>query len=96
MAKGYFIANIDITDMDSYAKYREKVPATVEQFGGTYLVRGGPLESIEGDAPRARSVVLEFASVEHAKAWYNSDEYQAIVHLRLNASTGSAFVVEGI
>ena len=96
MPKGYFIGNIDITDPDGYAKYRDRVPAVVEKFGGRYVVRGGPMTPMEGDEPLPRSVVLEFPSVEQAHAWYNSEEYQAIVGLRLNASKGNAFIVEGV
>ncbi|NKC15871.1 MAG: DUF1330 domain-containing protein [Gammaproteobacteria bacterium] len=96
MAKGYFIGNIDITNMEDYEKYKAVVPAVVEKFGGRYLVRGGALETIEGNAPLPRAVVLEFPSVEQAKAWYDSDEYQAIVGLRLAASIGNAFIVAGI
>ena len=96
MAKGYFIANIDVHDPAGYEEYKAKVPATVERFGGNYLVRGGEQEAAEGEAPLPRTVVLEFESLAQAKAWYFSSEYQAIIALRLNAATGNARFVEGI
>jgi uncharacterized protein (DUF1330 family) len=64
------------------------VVATVEAFGGRFLVRGGDLLLVEGDAPNGRSVVLEFESPERAMEWYNSAGYQKILPLRLkNAIT---------
>lgn len=93
--KGYFIANIEVTDPDTYAKYAEKVPPTVAQYGGSYLVRGGAQELAEGDGLRPRTVVLEFDTLDAVKAWYNSPEYQAIIDLRLRASEGRAHFVEG-
>ena len=55
--KGYFIANIEVKDPDTYAKYAEKVPPIVAQYGGSYLVRGGAQELAEGDGLRPRESV---------------------------------------
>ena len=95
MRKGYFIAHHDVTDPDSYTPYRDKAPATVTQYGGTYLTRGGDSEIMEGDALLSRTVVLEFPSVKAAKAWYNSSEYQEIIGIRHANATGFAQIVEG-
>ena len=95
MAKGYVIGQIEITDLEAYKKYPGKAQETVEHYGGRYMVRGGPLESIEGDPPLSRIVVLEFPSVAKAKEWYGSDAYQAVIGLRHVASYGHMFIVEG-
>jgi uncharacterized protein (DUF1330 family) len=95
MAKGYMVAQIDVHDADTYAKYTAQTPGTVANFDGKFIVRAGQWESLEGDAPGPRVVVIEFPSYARAKEWYNSEEYQAIVGLRQGASTGSAFIVEG-
>ena len=95
MRKGYFIAHLDVTDPDSYTPYRDKAPATVTLYGGTYLTRGGDSETMEGDALLSRTVVLEFPSVKAAKAWYNSSEYQEIIGIRHANATGFAQIVEG-
>ena len=95
MAKGYLIAQIDVHDAETYAKYTAQTPGTVANFGGKFIVRAGQWECLEGAEPGPRVVVIEFPSYEKAKEWYNSNEYQAIVGLRQAASTGSAFVVEG-
>ncbi len=96
MAKGYLIVHLDVHDAEKFEKYRDKVPATIAQYGGRYLVRGGAMETMEGDELPPRNVVLEFDSVEAARTWYNSPEYQAIIGLRLDASTGHAQLVAGI
>ncbi len=95
MAKGYLVVHLDVTDPEKFEEYRAKVPATIAQYGGRYLIRGGEMESVEGEALPPRTVVLEFPSVEDAKTWYNSPEYQAIIGLRLAASTGHAQIVAG-
>ncbi len=95
MAKGYFVAHLDVTNPDNYVEYRDKAPGTVAQYGGTYLTRGGDMDTIEGDPLPSRTVVLEFPSVEAARAWYNSPEYQAIIGIRHANAAGHAQIVEG-
>tara|TARA_Y100001934_G_scaffold140943_1_gene169855 strand:+ start:106 stop:402 length:297 start_codon:yes stop_codon:yes gene_type:complete len=95
MAKGYVVGQIEITDVEAYQKYPSKAQETVASYGGRYMVRGGPLESVEGDAPLSRIVVLEFPTYERAKEWYHSEDYQAVIGLRHAASFGQLFIVEG-
>jgi uncharacterized protein (DUF1330 family) len=92
----YVIAEIDITDPNAYEEYRAKVPAVIEKYGGRYLVRGGKVDSLEGEWQPARLAVLEFPSVEQAKKWYRSDDYAPIMKLRQRASRGKVIIVEGI
>ena len=91
----YMIAEMQVTNAEGYETYRTQVGATIEQYGGTYVVRGGAVEAIEGDAAPGRMVVLQFADVDAAKRWYNSPEYQAIVGLRQANSVGRLTLVEG-
>jgi uncharacterized protein (DUF1330 family) len=92
----YVIADITtITDPDVYAQYRAQVLATVTQYGGRFLVRGGAHEVLEGDWRPGRIVVLEFPDLDTAKAWYGSAEYGPLVKLRQSASTGSLLMVQG-
>ena len=95
MPVAYAIAQIDVHDPETYAKYTARTTASVAAFGGAFVVRAGRWEAIEGDAPRSRVVVIEFPSFEAAKAWYGSESYQAIVPIRQSASEGSLFFVEG-
>ena len=91
----YLIADIEVTDPDTYAKYAAGVPATVSGFGGKYLVRGDQGEVAEGTWTPKRLVVLEFESMERAKAWYNSPDYADLKKLRQSASNGNVIFAEG-
>ena len=93
---GYLIAHIEVTDPDAFEAYRAAVPAVIAKFGGRYLVRGGAAEVLEGDWSIPRLVILAFESVDQARRFYDSPEYQNILPLRLAASKGSIAIVEGI
>ena len=92
---GYIVAQLEVTDPELFAKYREKVSPIVEKYGGRYLVRGGDLTSLEETAPKERVVIIEFDSVEAARQWYDSDEYAPLIKMRNKASNGPLFVVDG-
>jgi uncharacterized protein (DUF1330 family) len=92
----YLIANVEVTDAATYERYRKDVPATIEKYGGRFLVRGGAVEALEGTFVPKRIVVLEFPSVERAKAWWNSPEYRPLLALRQSASRGDLIVVAGV
>ena len=93
---GYMIADVTVTDPEGFEEYRKLVSATIEAYGGRYLVRGGATEPVEGDWNPNRLVILEFDSVEQAKAWYYSDEYAGPKEMRHNSATTNATFVEGI
>jgi uncharacterized protein (DUF1330 family) len=71
----YIIVEIEVTDPVGYEEYKKRAAATVEQYGGKYIVRGGACETLEGDWKPKRIVVLQFDNMERAKAWLNSPEY---------------------
>ena len=92
----YIVAHIEVTDPARYEEYRRQVAATITQYGGRFLVRGGATEVLEGSLRPGRVVILEFASIEQAKTWWDSPEYRPLRGLRQRASTGDLFVVAGI
>ena len=92
----YFIADVDVTDPESFEQYRAQVGATIEKYGGKYLVRGGAFEKIEGDWTPTRMVILEFESMERAREWYHSEDYKDIMALRHRSANTSAVLVEGL
>ena len=75
-------------------KYASQTVASAEKFGGKFLVKGGPMEQLEGTGPD-RHVVIEFASMEQAKAFYTSEEYAKILPIALQNSKRDAVLVEG-
>jgi uncharacterized protein (DUF1330 family) len=91
----YVIAEIEVTDPAAYAEYGKQVPATIEKYGGRFIVRGGALEPLEGGWSPKRLVVLEFPSMAQARAWYRSAEYAPLIRLRQKASRGKLIAVEG-
>ena len=91
----YVIADIEITDPAGYEEYRRRVPATVASYGGRYLARGGPSETLEGDWQPKRLVVIEFPSLAEARRWYDSEEYREPRAIRQRCSRGHAVLVEG-
>lgn len=92
----YLVAHITVTDPAAFERYRDVVPAVIEQYGGRYLVRGGNIEVLEGEWSTPRLVIIEFDDMAQASRFYHSPEYQEILPLRLAASEGSAALVEGI
>lgn len=92
----YCIAEVDVTDPQGFAEYSAGVPATIAQYGGRYLARGGRVQSVEGDWEPKRLVIVEFASAEQALAWYNSPEYSAIRPIRERTATTRFIIVEGM
>jgi uncharacterized protein (DUF1330 family) len=93
---GYMVGNITVTDPETFAEYGKRVPATVAQFGGTYVVRGGVPEKVEGNYDPVRIVILQFESVEKAREWYDSDVYAPLKEMRMKASNGDLYFVEGV
>ena len=92
----YVITQIEITDPETFETYRAQVPPVLEQYGGEFLARGGDMSVLEGDWPWPRVVVLKFPSMEQAKAWHASAEYEGPKALRQSASKGNMIVVEGV
>ncbi len=93
---GYVIADVTVTDPAGFAEYRQLVSATIEAYGGRYLVRGGPVEPVEGDWNPQRLVILEFDSVARAREWYYSPEYAGPRELRHRSATTNVSFVEGV
>ncbi len=94
MAKGYWIAHVDVDDPEAYKKYIEANVVAFAKFGARFLVRGGVAQIREGKA-RARHVVIEFKDYATALACYDSPEYQSALALRTVASSGDLVIVEG-
>jgi uncharacterized protein (DUF1330 family) len=91
----YVIAEVSVTDPEGYEQYKPLAGASVLASGGTYEVRGGAVESLEGEPVSGRIVILRFDSLDAARNWYHSDEYQAALPLRNAAARSRVFIVEG-
>ncbi|HEX7929030.1 MAG TPA: DUF1330 domain-containing protein [bacterium] len=92
----YVIGQVHIAHQEQYEAYQKQVPATLEKYNGKFLVRGGPVEHLEGSWPVTRMVLLEFDSVESARAWYNSTEYKIATKARVGAATITLTLLQGV
>ena len=92
---GYVIADVTVTDPETYADYRALTPGSIAAFDGRFLVRGGEHEVIAGGWQPGRLVLLEFESPARAAAWYDSPAYVEARAIRQRASTGHMVHLEG-
>jgi uncharacterized protein (DUF1330 family) len=91
---GYFVANYTITNQAGYQQYLAAVGPTLEAHGAERVVVDRACDPLEGSAGQV-TVVLRFATKAAATAWYQSPEYQAIVHLRTDNTDGVGAIAEG-
>lgn len=92
----YVIVDIEITDPSGYEEYKQLAPVAVKLYGGKYIARGGHIETLEGDWKTNRLVILEFESIDKAKAWLNSPEYAPARALRHQYARTNMIIVEGV
>lgn len=96
MSKAYIIAQATVSDTAQYEAYKRLAQLAVESYGGHYLVRGGATRLLEGDWHPPRLVILEFGSMEEARRFYESPEYQAARQARQGAVSMNMLVVDGL
>jgi uncharacterized protein (DUF1330 family) len=92
----YFIAQYVVNDADLYGQYAQGAGPTIAKYGGELLSFDVAAETIEGAPPGPQTVIIQFESVEKAKAWYESAEYQAIVGKRLAATDGFSVISQSM
>jgi uncharacterized protein (DUF1330 family) len=92
----YVIVDIEVTNPEGYAEYKNLAPAAVALYGGKYIARGGKTERLEGDWEPERLVILEFPSAEQAKAWLYSPEYAPARAMRHQYAKSRMVVIEGL
>ena len=92
----YAIGDITVKDAELYKSYTALTPATIEKYGGRFVVRGGAHKTVEGDWQPGRVVVLEFEDMAALQRWYDSPEYTEARAIRQRAATGSVIFVEGV
>ena len=91
----YVLAEIEITNPEGYKAYTTMVPATIEKYGGRFVVRGTPCHALEGEWPERRRVLIEFPTTEAARKWWDSTEYEKPKALRRATSKGRLLLMEG-
>ena len=92
----YIVAEIEVQDPQTFEEYRRLAAASIAVHGGRYVVRGGPVETLEGSWTPQRIVILEFPSTEHARSWWNSADYREAKALRQTCSHAEFLLVQGV
>jgi uncharacterized protein (DUF1330 family) len=93
----YVISEVEVLDDRLIDTYRRAAETTIGQYGGRYIVRGGPIELVEGERnPARRFVIVEFPTMERAREWYRSPEYAEALKVRATALTRTLVFVEGV
>ncbi|MEZ2332843.1 DUF1330 domain-containing protein [Mesorhizobium sp. RCC_202] len=92
----YVISDVTIRDEETIEIYRARAAASIAAHGGRYLVRGGEVETLEGNWKPGPLIVVEFPDIETARRWYRSDEYAAALEVRDAALSRNLILVDGI
>jgi uncharacterized protein (DUF1330 family) len=92
----YVVVQVEVKDPARYEGYKKMVPASLEKFGGRFVVRGGQVHPMEGTWSPKRFVLVEFPSVAQAKAWWASPEYAEAKALRQATAESQLIIVEGV
>lgn len=89
----YMLVEVTIHSQELYEEYKKKTPSSILPFDGKFLVRGLPVEALEGSWNHDRLVILEFPTKEKALAWYHSGEYQEAKQLRDRAASARFLLI---
>ncbi len=92
----YVISDVEIRDQTLVQEYRRLAQETIAQYGGRYLARGGSIESVEGGWTPKNVVIVEFPTMERARAWYRSPEYAEALKVRRVALERRLIFVDGV
>jgi uncharacterized protein (DUF1330 family) len=91
----YLVARVDVRDWDRYKEYMRHTPRVIAQYGGHFIARGGEKITLEGRDDGLRLVLIEFPSLQQAKAFYDSPEYKAIKKYRDGAGDAHFVIIDG-
>jgi uncharacterized protein (DUF1330 family) len=92
----YLVVQVKVKDPVNYERYKGMAPASIAQYGGRYLARGGQTEILEGTWRPSRLVILEFPTMARAREWWNSPEYAEAKALRQATTETEMLLVEGL
>jgi len=92
----YVIFQADVTDPEQYERYKARSGPVVSAAGGRFIVRGGEVDVLEGEAPSGRTVLIEFPDMASARAWYDGEQYSEARALRQDAARARVFIVDGV
>ncbi|MBM4193161.1 MAG: DUF1330 domain-containing protein [Gemmatimonadetes bacterium] len=92
----YFIAEVEVLDPTAFQEYVKGAPATVAQYGGTYIARGGAIEVLEGSWAPKRLTIIRFDSMDRVREWFNSPEYAPLKEIRKRTTRVNLLMTDGL
>ena len=92
----FIIVDVKITNPGDYEEYKKLTPASIAAYQGSFVVRGGTTETLEGDWLPERIVVLQFPDSDRARQWWNSREYAGAKLIRQRAAFTRMILVDGV
>ena len=92
----YLISDVTVRDPEAFQIHRMRAADSISRHGGTYLVRGGGVEPLEGAWTPRTIIVVEFPSLEQARAWHRSPEYASALDVRDKALSRNLVLVNGM
>lgn len=92
----YVISEVETRDPEAMARYRLMAADSIALYGGRYVVRGGPIETLEGGWTPEAMVIVAFDTTDQARAWYGSPEYARALTVRQTALARRLILVEGV
>lgn len=91
----YLVVRVEVTDPEQYTKYMALTPDAIAAHGGRFVARGGTTEVLEGPDETRRVVLIEFPSMEQARAFYSSPAYSEARAVRAGAATMEILAISG-
>jgi uncharacterized protein (DUF1330 family) len=92
----YLIIRVAVTDWDRYREYMALTPAALAKYQGRFIARGGESVTLEGPQETRRLALVEFPSLDLARTFYASPEYQAAKTLRDGACEAEFIALDGL
>jgi len=92
----FLVSDVTVRDGDAFQEYRTRAAASITQHGGKYLARGGGIEPLEGTWRPRNIIIVEFPTIEQARAWYRSPEYALALEVRDEALSRNLILVDGV
>ena len=97
MSKAYVLVDTKISNNENYEVYKSKAKPIAERFGGKYLTRGGEMDVVQSDLwSPTRLVLVEFPSIEKARAFHSSEDYADVKKIRLENAESTLVILEGL
>ena len=97
MPKAYVLVDTKISNKENYEIYKSKAKPIAEKFDGKYLTRGGDMGVVQDDLwSPTRLVLVEFPSIDNARAFHNSEEYADVKKIRLENAKSTLVILEGL